>query len=56
MSQIVSDVLLSDASADELRIGGMTTMTTIDYPGELAAVIFLFRAAECVASTVITVT
>lgn len=27
-------------SADELRIGGLTPLTTVDYPGELAAVVF----------------
>jgi len=28
------------SSADRLRIGGFTRLTTIDYPGELAAVVF----------------
>ncbi|WP_211197951.1 anaerobic ribonucleoside-triphosphate reductase activating protein [Permianibacter fluminis] len=38
-------------SADQLRIGGYTPLTTIDYPGELAAVIFCqgcpWRCAYC---------
>ena len=28
------------ADADNLRVGGLTRLTTIDYPGELAAVVF----------------
>jgi pyruvate formate lyase activating enzyme len=31
----------ASASAERLRIGGFVPMTTIDYPGELAAVVFL---------------
>ena len=31
----------ASASAERLRIGGFVPLTTIDYPGELAAVIFL---------------
>lgn len=38
-------------TADSLRIGGYTPLTTIDYPGELAAVIFCqgcpWRCAYC---------
>lgn len=30
----------ADARAERLRIGGFTPLTTIDYPGELAAVVF----------------
>ncbi|NEV61910.1 anaerobic ribonucleoside-triphosphate reductase activating protein [Thiorhodococcus minor] len=29
-----------DPEADTLRVGGLTRLTTIDYPGELAAVVF----------------
>ena len=41
MSQSISEILLTDSTADNLRIGGMTPMSTIDYPGESAAVIFV---------------
>lgn len=29
-----------DQAAEDLRVGGLTRLTTIDYPGELAAVVF----------------
>ncbi len=41
MSQSVSEILLSDRTADDLRVGGLTPLTTADYPGELAAAIFV---------------
>ena len=41
MNENESEILLTDHTADNLRIGGMTPITTIDYPGELAAVIFV---------------
>lgn len=51
MSQTIAEIILSDLSADHLRIGGFTPMTTIDFPGELAAVLFLqgcgFRCQYC---------
>ena len=51
MNPKIAEVILSDLSADQLRIGGLTPMTTIDFPGELAAVLFLqgcgFRCQYC---------
>lgn len=36
----VADSLQRTAAADGLRVGGLTALTTVDYPGELAAVVF----------------
>lgn len=51
MSQTTAEIILSDRPADQLRIGGFTPMTTIDFPGGLAAVVFLqgcgFRCQYC---------
>lgn len=41
MSQSMSEILLTDSTADHLRIGGMNPMTTTDYPGQVAAVLFV---------------
>lgn len=51
MSSSIAEIILSDNQADDLRIGGFNPMTTIDYPGELATVIFVqgcaFRCQYC---------
>ena len=51
MNRATAEVIQSDLSANQLRIGGFTPMTTIDFPGELAAVLFLqgcgFRCQYC---------
>ena len=41
MSQNNSEILMSNSTANDLRIGGMTPMTATDYPDELSAVIFV---------------
>ena len=51
MNQNIAGVILSDVTANQLNIGGFTPMTTIDFPGELATVIFVqgcgFRCQYC---------
>ena len=36
----IGDCLADREAAEGLRVGGLTPMTTLDYPGELAAVVF----------------
>ncbi len=51
MNQIIADILSPDMTANRLRIGGLTPLSSEGFPGELAAVIYVqgcgFRCQYC---------